>query len=49
MSKLFTHVAMMDVDSPLTDYDKMTPEQRAVADREAKIRQDAEQAGRHPL
>ncbi|KJA29424.1 hypothetical protein HYPSUDRAFT_32877 [Hypholoma sublateritium FD-334 SS-4] len=35
---------MMDVDSPLSDYDKMTPEQREVADREAKIRQDEEQA-----
>ena len=40
---------MMDVDSPLPDYDKMTPEQREVADREAKIRQDEEQAGMHLL
>ncbi len=39
----------MDVDSPLPDYDKMTPEQREVADEEAKIRQDEEQAGMHLL
>lgn len=40
---------MMDVDSSLSDYDKMTPEQREFADREAKIWQDEEQAGMHLL
>jgi hypothetical protein len=34
--------------SELSDYDKLTPEQREAADAEAKAREEQEQAGMRP-